>query len=1040
MKTEKTKLKGSVLFTVVSVLSIMIIFMTCTLAMASAANKRSKKTYSSSQSTYTARTAIDSMLAAVGTSKDFADAIKGLSLNQEMAVVVDLGENSLGTISNAKFKNIGTKTVYDASQQKWVERTLYSLSCDVTIGGETTSIESRILQDPPQDPPQDSPGFMTYGSAHIGTYTSVWGGTYIGMGRWTKEVGGKTVTKTYTDGDLQNFYEWSPSYDDDDNFLVDDSVLFTPMDHRYWSTKNYKTQNDNVIEAPFVVNGSLECVNTLELYYTKKNQGAVIWGDLTLDNDPALYFNMSEPLLSELATVNSYSDLPYLYVDGKLTSNNKIVMKHNVPVNIYCGTIETASKVNNFDVYSNIYCMDDGGTSKIGALSTNLYSWTSATVNGDDGVSKLGGSLYSNGNVEITAMNGMKITGDLRVAGDLVLNDTNLTVDGSVAVGGKLILKGSKKLTVNDKNIMTSHAKEPGKTGSGIYADAAMSADGNTQISGAEMKEGYTVEESEAIYVKGLNFKDKDGNKPQWCWCNSGVNDYANANGITPEEKHNDNPPFDYLDFSGKGGPEENAVTSSFIVGTTWSEWEFQTPKMLPGRYLDPEGNEVPMDEAYDLSAAKFEGKDIFSIKTFTNYAGDIYPEYATRDALLGISWPVEGMQYGEYIKQLPGDVSIEDNYDGSYYSADKTLDISTNSKLTGMFECPINVTADGRDVYIVLEDFYLMVSKPENSKITVNKKNGGRVFFVLARDIYNNYTLDEERAKLKKINTVYETMNKYKLEQVDDAPPGGLPTFDVADYGYSSSNKVPEAGLLLNDSSVKSGKYASGVVIKNIPDASYFANNNKMKFTVTPPSSGDYWIVLDGTNGGGLTLENLSIDVDDTTGAAGKVKIYIKGNVYMKASSKIITKKYRDFMEGASGAPDYIYFGTPKPNGINAQTAYVPNIEIYAPTDFGSAKLTLDNDVMITAYIRAVGLNMKTMSLADRSTLLSKIYYDGVLQSSPDVKVTRFAVIGCLNVGEFDGGDQPMRVLYVPQDIEESGVVDANGEHSYDAVEYLVY
>ena len=91
MKTEKRKLKGSVLFTVVSVLSIMIIFMTCTLARAAAANKRSKKTYSSSQSTYTARTAIDSMLAAVGTSKDFSKAIRSLNANDEMSIVVDLG-------------------------------------------------------------------------------------------------------------------------------------------------------------------------------------------------------------------------------------------------------------------------------------------------------------------------------------------------------------------------------------------------------------------------------------------------------------------------------------------------------------------------------------------------------------------------------------------------------------------------------------------------------------------------------------------------------------------------------------------------------------------------------------------------------------------------------------------------------------------------------------------------------------------------------------------------------------------------------------
>ncbi|MCR5729597.1 MAG: hypothetical protein K6G20_04475, partial [Ruminococcus sp.] len=80
MKTEKKRtLKGSVLFTVVSVLALMIVFMTSALALASAANKRARKSYASSQTTYTARAAIDSILAAVGTDGNFATAVSNLS-------------------------------------------------------------------------------------------------------------------------------------------------------------------------------------------------------------------------------------------------------------------------------------------------------------------------------------------------------------------------------------------------------------------------------------------------------------------------------------------------------------------------------------------------------------------------------------------------------------------------------------------------------------------------------------------------------------------------------------------------------------------------------------------------------------------------------------------------------------------------------------------------------------------------------------------------------------------------------------------------
>ena len=59
MKTEKNnKLRGTVLFTVVAVMALLIIFLTGTLALATASSNRAHKSYSSSQASYTAKTAI----------------------------------------------------------------------------------------------------------------------------------------------------------------------------------------------------------------------------------------------------------------------------------------------------------------------------------------------------------------------------------------------------------------------------------------------------------------------------------------------------------------------------------------------------------------------------------------------------------------------------------------------------------------------------------------------------------------------------------------------------------------------------------------------------------------------------------------------------------------------------------------------------------------------------------------------------------------------------------------------------------------------
>ena len=63
MKTENRKtLRGSVLFTVICVMALLIIFLTGTLALASASSNRAHKSYASSQASYTARAAIDAFV------------------------------------------------------------------------------------------------------------------------------------------------------------------------------------------------------------------------------------------------------------------------------------------------------------------------------------------------------------------------------------------------------------------------------------------------------------------------------------------------------------------------------------------------------------------------------------------------------------------------------------------------------------------------------------------------------------------------------------------------------------------------------------------------------------------------------------------------------------------------------------------------------------------------------------------------------------------------------------------------------------------
>ena len=258
MTTERKRknLKGAVLFTVVSVLAILIIFMTCTLAMAAAANKRARKTYSTSQSSYTARTVIDSVLASVAKDTTFSSAIHNLSENNSIDLVVEINNPSMGSVDNVKVTNIGKKTFYDPDVKDWTQRNILEITADVTIGGETTTIQSSIIQDPPQPPSEGGGGaaFLTYGGdLDLGNFVSSWGGTYYGMGEWTKD--GDTHADKWNN-QLQ-YYDYNPT----DKFV-------SLANKEYWTNRSYIYKDINAVEAPFVVNGNFTLRTALSIYYT----------------------------------------------------------------------------------------------------------------------------------------------------------------------------------------------------------------------------------------------------------------------------------------------------------------------------------------------------------------------------------------------------------------------------------------------------------------------------------------------------------------------------------------------------------------------------------------------------------------------------------------------------------------------------------------------------------------------------------------------------------------------------------------------------
>ena len=150
MKTDKKRsFKGAVLLTVVSVMSLLIVFLTGTLVLATAANNRAQKSYSSSQANYTARAAIDGILAAIGQDEDFAQSVGSVSATNPSLTVdvqMDSSINGMGNVQSARVEYEGSQKFFDSDENEWIDKDLLSVSADVLYAGEVKTVKAYLLK------------------------------------------------------------------------------------------------------------------------------------------------------------------------------------------------------------------------------------------------------------------------------------------------------------------------------------------------------------------------------------------------------------------------------------------------------------------------------------------------------------------------------------------------------------------------------------------------------------------------------------------------------------------------------------------------------------------------------------------------------------------------------------------------------------------------------------------------------------------------------------------------------------------------------
>ena len=464
------KVKGTVLFTVVCVMMVLIVFLMGALALAGTASMRASNTYSSTQTQATARAGVNAIIASMQNNVNIAKAAAEVNATNPSA---DIGEikfgymdtkydektskdkraetylNSLGKIEKSGIQYVGKKWEVD-KEGRLVEKDVIKVWATATQGTAESTYAAYILKNAgiSKGTTGESQGFITTGGAVSANHTSVYGGAYIGFDEYWK--GGfdptKDAEKAKADA-AKAAEEWKSRL-----------PMNKPTDIQY-----HGTDAPILYETDFMINGSFynDTGTDLNLVVKDKGTGMTVWGDLVLGH--ALFVKTVNALSEDLASGYKYTEVPYLYVEGdiKFTGGGdeqciapaKVdpTKESRLPFHIFCGSIQTQSgQKGKLRLMGDVYCYANKTSKLLKQDGSKLFEWGTSQIEGTDGGNKtVSGSFYTKGSLSIEGSNNnnndtFTIGGDLYVEHDLDLTNITLKVNGKTTVMGTI--SGSGKL------------------------------------------------------------------------------------------------------------------------------------------------------------------------------------------------------------------------------------------------------------------------------------------------------------------------------------------------------------------------------------------------------------------------------------------------------------------------------------------------------------------------------------------------------------------------------------------------------------------
>lgn len=449
---RKGTVKGSVLFTVVTVMLVMVTFLMTTLVLTTSAKRRAHYSYYETQAQYAAQAALNSITARAYNDPQFhrylLDTVTVRNVQHEMTV--DFRDTDIQFTNFDEATNTGTVTCWVErvdDQHVWDDVThaihsqpAWKITATANVGRGRNESEFTLCKTVYErfQANVDNAGAPVFNSVanSVLTYNKTLGNPGGGGGTPVRQATSPGLLSLSNQGVGNNGIWLGPQYS---------NLQSLPLGRTYYdgADASYKLSpaNDNYGVGDLIYVNNLS-VNVMDsIMFQHKKEGAVIYGNV--DVSSAKYENKGIHFMAGIVSdlPDSYQDCNYVYIDGRLTATGsggcyigtqRSGNKGTNPVNLFCGAVTVGNGPDELSVYGDAVLYDPAlESSWIKGEDTPLINFTGSNINKNPGssyASSVSGNLICN-NSSLSLTN-VVINGDLIYAnptGTLTLNGVTVT-------------------------------------------------------------------------------------------------------------------------------------------------------------------------------------------------------------------------------------------------------------------------------------------------------------------------------------------------------------------------------------------------------------------------------------------------------------------------------------------------------------------------------------------------------------------------------------------------------------------------------------